>query len=166
MPRRAEHQSGATGKGCEPLVPRPEADCSFRFDLAMAADPFDALRLALMQDVLPVGLAAVDRVRKGGAGELMAAFAATDGDPVARLRAEGEPAASRVRETLDQFSPGLGNPVMRVEVRDVPPDLSTQVAAQDAPSAADPVELQERLRAIGQRLQQLEDRFQAGEETS
>ena len=30
----------------------------------MAADPLDALRLTLMQDLLPVGLAVVDRARK------------------------------------------------------------------------------------------------------
>ncbi len=34
----------------------------------MAADPLDSLRLTLMQDMLPMGLAAVDRVRKGGPG--------------------------------------------------------------------------------------------------
>jgi len=80
----------------------------------MASDPLDALRLALMQDVLPMGLAAVDRVRRGGPRELWAAFegAAEGGDPLDRLRQEGEPAASRLREQLDQVSPGLGNPVM------------------------------------------------------
>ena len=31
----------------------------------MATDPFDALRLTLMQDVLPVGLAVVERMASG-----------------------------------------------------------------------------------------------------
>ena len=54
----------------------------------------DALRLSLMQDVLPVGLAAVDRVRRGGPQELIAAFASEGNeDPLAQLRQEGEEAA-------------------------------------------------------------------------
>lgn len=126
----------------------------------MAADPFDALRLALMQDVLPVGLGAVDRVRKGGPAELLAALTAGEGDPVARLREEGEPAASRLRQQLDQLSPGLGNPVMKVEVRDVQPEspmaVSTVAADGSPPSDA---ELQCRLQLIEQRLRLLEQRL-------
>ena len=135
----------------------------------MAADPFDALRLALMQDVLPVGLGAVDRVRKGGPAELLAALTAGEGDPVSRLREEGEPAASRLRQQLDQLSPGLGNPVMKVEVRDVPPEptiaVSTVVAPPDAVLDGGPhshpseAELQSRLRLIEQRLRLLEQRL-------
>jgi hypothetical protein len=122
----------------------------------MARDPFEGLRLALMQDVLPVGLGALERVRRGGAQELMAAFdAESAGESVERLRQEGEPAASKVRDQLDQVSPGLGNPVMRVEVRDVPAEQP------EAPSmaAADPAVLQSRLQGIAQRLQLLEQRL-------
>ena len=50
----------------------------------MAADPFDALRLTLMQDVLPVGLAVADRVRKGGPKEVLAAFDGSSADPLDR----------------------------------------------------------------------------------
>jgi hypothetical protein len=110
----------------------------------MAADPFDALRLTLMQDVLPVGLAVVDRARKGGPREVMAAFDGSSADPLGQLREEGEPVASQVREGLDRISPGLGNPVMKVEVRDVPPDPQ------------DDRELAEALARIGQRLDALE----------
>ena len=88
----------------------------------MAADRFpsqslDALRLKLMQEVLPVGLAVADRARKGGAKDVIAAFQG-DEDPIEQLRQEGSEAASQVRERLDRLSPGLGNPVMKVEVRD------------------------------------------------
>lgn len=113
-----------------------------------------------MQDVLPVGLGAVDRVRKGGPAELLAALTAGEGDPVARLREEGEPAASRLRQQLDQLSPGLGNPVMKVEVRDVQPEspmaVSTVAADGSRPSDA---ELQCRLQLIEQRLRLLEQRL-------
>jgi hypothetical protein len=121
----------------------------------MAPDPFDALRLSLMQDVLPVGLAALERVRRGGPQELIAAFEATDSNPLDRLRQEGEPAASQVRQQLDQVSPGLGNPVMKVEVRDV----AAEPAATPATPAPDPAELQGRLQAIEQRLRLLEQRL-------
>jgi hypothetical protein len=119
----------------------------------MAADPFDALRLTLMQDVLPVGLAVVERARKGGPRQVMAAFDGSSADPLGRLREEGEPAASRVRAQLDQVTPGLGNPVMKVEVRDV---AAADDAGEGDEEPGDPVELQRRLAAITARLRQLE----------
>jgi hypothetical protein len=127
----------------------------------MATDPLDALRLTLMQDVLPVGMAVVERARQGGPQQVMAAFDGSSADPLGRLREEGEPAASKVRAQLDQFSPGLGNPVMAVEVRDVgeQPAAAGDGAgsgAGDGPDAGDPVELEQRLAAIAARLQQLE----------
>ena len=56
----------------------------------MATDPFDALRLTLMQDLLPVGLAVVDRARKGGPQAVLAAFDGRSEDPLGSLRQEGE----------------------------------------------------------------------------
>ena len=124
----------------------------------MAADPFDALRLTLMQDVLPVGLAVVDRVRKGGAKEVLAAFDGSNPDPLGRLREEGEPAARSVRDNLDRVQPGLGNPVVKVEVRDVPTEERSPSPATtvDAPREEAPQELQEALRRISTRLSLLE----------
>jgi hypothetical protein len=87
----------------------------------MAADsgsdnPLDQLRLSLMQDVLPVGLAVFERVRQGGAGRVAEVFTGGSTDPIADLREEGEPVARDVRQQLDSVSPGLGNPVMPVSV--------------------------------------------------
>ncbi len=142
----------------------------------MAADPLDSLRLALMQDVLPVGLAIVERVRKGGPAEVLAAFDGTSSDPLSQLREEGEPAASQVRESLDRVQPGLGNPVMKVQVRDVAADeavpggtSSAAATATDAdgtwaapsasPDAGDPAELLVALARIEERLALLESRL-------
>ena len=84
-------------------------------------NPLDQLRLSLMQDVLPVGLAMVDRVRQGGPGKVAEAFNGSVEASIDALRQEGESAARSVREQLDQVSPGLGNPVMPVTVSvDVP----------------------------------------------
>jgi hypothetical protein len=130
---------------------------------AMAPDPLDALRLSLMQEVLPVGLAVVERARRGGAREVLAAFEGNPADPLDLLRREGEPAASQLRDTLDRFQPGLGNPVMKVEVRDVPSEplvaepAVSAAAAGDA--AADQDELRLALSRISERLAELERRL-------
>jgi hypothetical protein len=121
----------------------------------MAADPLDSFRLKLMQELLPVGLAVADRARKGGAKDVMAAFQAGDRDPLEQLRQEGEGAASQVRQSLDRLRPGLGNPVMKVEVRDVPDGPGEPLSPDD--SAA----LQEGLGRIAERLQLLEQRLGA-----
>ncbi len=135
----------------------------------MAADPLDSLRLALMQDVLPLGLAVVERARKGGAAEVLAAFDGTSADPLGQLRQEGEPAASQVRENLDRFQPGLGNPVMKVEVRDVDAEEAQVVSGPEAappawdsptqPTPADPAELLAALGRIEERLALLQSRI-------
>jgi hypothetical protein len=113
----------------------------------MATDPLDALRLTLMQDLLPVGMAMVERARKGGPREVLAAFDGNSADPLGQLREEGEPIASQMREGLDRLSPGLGNPVMKVEVRDV---------AAEPSSPADEQELCEALQRIACRLEDLQ----------
>ena len=85
-------------------------------DSPSADNPLDQLRLSLMQDVLPVGLAVLERARQGGPTKVAEMFSGASADPIADLREEGEPAARTVREQLDQVSPGLGNPVMPVSV--------------------------------------------------
>ncbi len=122
----------------------------------MAADPLDALRLTLMQDVLPVGVAMVDRARRGGPRQVLAAFDGSSSDPLGQLRQEGEPLASQLREGLDRLQPGLGNPVVKVEVRDVEPD-------EQPFERADPAELQSALARIATRLTLLEQHLAATE---
>lgn len=113
--------------------------------------PLDELRLALMQDVLPIGLAFVDRVRSEGPARVVESLSQGD-DPLADLRKEGEPAARVLRERLDQISPGLGNPVMSVQV-----EVEEPVEPQSSSSLPDdPRELQEVLDRIETRLQRLD----------
>lgn len=125
----------------------------------MAADPFTTLRLGLMQQALPVGAAVLERLRRGGPGELAAVLQSGAGNPLETLRQEGEPVAGRWRERLDQLSPGLGNPVMPVEVREVDaapapsPDLDCGVDP-------DPQALATRLGQIAARLSLLQQRLQ------
>ena len=126
--------------------------------------PLDSLRLALMQDVLPMGLAFVDRVRTEGPAKAVESVARGD-NPLGDLRQQGEAAAREVRERLDQISPGLGNPVMPVQVQvDEPVDTQDMLDAQVAASAqseasselADSQQLHEVLSRIDGRLQRLD----------
>ena len=128
----------------------------------MATDPLETLRLTLMQDVLPVGMAVVERARRGGPREVAEAFTAQE-DPLERLRQEGDAAARELRDSLDRLQPGLGNPVMRVQVRDLAdmpvgaePEAPVSPADQAAADAADRLELQSTLARIGERLALLE----------
>ena len=125
----------------------------------MAADsnpdnPLDQLRLSLMQDVLPVGLAVLERARQGGPGKVVEVFTAGSEDPIADLRQEGEPVARDVREQLDAVSPGLGNPVMPVSVSVEDPGTFEQ--RQD-----DSEDLLPTLRRIEERLEELRRRLPA-----
>ncbi len=128
----------------------------------MATDPLETLRLTLMQDVLPVGMAVVERARRGGPREVAEAFTAQE-DPLERLRQEGDAAARELRDSLDRLQPGLGNPVMRVQVRDMADmpgggemEAPVSPADQAAADAADRLELQSTLARIGERLALLE----------
>ena len=100
----------------------------------------------------------VERARKGGAREVMAAFDGQEADPLGSLREEGEPAASQLRQGLDRVSPGLGNPVMKVEVHDVATEVGAEGAHQADPQ--DALELQQGLARIAARLEQLEQRLE------
>ena len=114
------------------------------------SQPLDSLRLALMQEVLPMGLAFVDRVRTEGPAKAVESVARGD-DPLGDLREQGEAAAREVRERLDQISPGLGNPVMSVQVQ-VDEPLQPEAAVEQG----DSLELQEVLARIDGRLQRLD----------
>nr|WP_115094676.1 hypothetical protein [Synechococcus sp. UW106] len=123
----------------------------------MAADstsenPLDQLRLSLMQDVLPVGLAVLERARQGGPGKVVEVFTAGSDDPIAELRQEGEPVARDVREQLDAVSPGLGNPVMPVSVSVDEPETVDE--RQDDPDDLMPtlLRIEERLGELRRRL--------------
>ena len=116
------------------------------------SQPLDSLRLVLMQEVLPMGLAFVDRVRTEGPAKAVESVARGD-DPLGDLREQGEAAAREVRERLDQISPGLGNPVMSVQVEVDEPGESQDSLDSDPDDAS---QLQDVLVRIDGRLQRLD----------
>ena len=116
------------------------------------SQPLDSLRLALMQEVLPMGLAFVDRVRTEGPAKAVESVARGD-DPLGDLREQGEAAARELRERLDQISPGLGNPVMSVQVEVDEPGESQDSLDSDPD---DSPQLHDVLARIDGRLQRLD----------
>ena len=82
----------------------------------------------------------------------------TTADPLGQLKQEGDAAARSVRDGLDRLQPGLGNPVMKVEVRDVPDGPEGTGGPLDPDDSA---ALQEGLGRIAERLQLLEQRLGA-----
>tara|TARA_Y100001968_G_C19265563_1_gene671491 strand:- start:308 stop:670 length:363 start_codon:yes stop_codon:yes gene_type:complete len=81
----------------------------------MAEDIFFGIRLAIMQNVLPIGIGMLERVRKQGIVEAMQVFNSSK-EPFNDLRHQGEPVAESLRDQLDDLHPGLGNPVMPVNI--------------------------------------------------
>ena len=99
-----------------------------------------------------MGLAFVDRVRTDGPAKAVQSVASGD-DPLGDLREQGEAAAREVRERLDQISPGLGNPVMSVQV-EVDEPMEPQVRLES--DQVDSLQLQDVLARIDGRLQRLD----------
>ena len=112
----------------------------------MSENSFERFRLRLMQDVLPVSLAMLERVKQKGMGHLLDTFLDSS-EPLQELRDEGEYSAQELRERLDNLKPGLGNPVMPVSVE---VDITEDTGVQDEES------LSELLHQIESRLHKLE----------
>ena len=72
----------------------------------MPPDPLDSLRLAVMQDLLPLGLAVAERVRRGGVPAVVEGFTQAE-DPIGQLRDEGEPPPASCATTSTACNPGL-----------------------------------------------------------
>lgn len=114
-----------------------------------------------------MGVAVVERARRGGPAEVLAAFDSGSGEAISRLRQEGEPLARQLRDGLDRMQPGLGNPVVRVQVRDVPEAASAR--GPEVSPEADPenaAELQQVLLRIAERLALLESQLALADDSA
>ena len=78
------------------------------------------IHLFFLEDVLPVGMAIFDRAKKGGAREVMEGLISVE-KPIELLRIEGASSALLIRKKLDHIRPGLGHPIVEVEVSADPP---------------------------------------------
>ena len=80
----------------------------------MAKDQLRDLHLFAMESALPFGMGIIKNARTGGLQKIMNVFKLKD--PLSELQVDGETSAKLVRDKIDQLVPGLGNPVVSVNV--------------------------------------------------
>ena len=80
----------------------------------MAKDQLKDLHLFAMESVLPFGIGVINSARTGGFQKIMNVF--NSKDPISAFQIDGESSAKIVRDKIDQFIPGLGHPVVSVDV--------------------------------------------------
>ena len=80
----------------------------------MAKDQLRDLHLFAMESALPFGMGIINNARTGGFQKIMDVFKSND--PLSAFQGDGESSAKKVRDKIDQFIPGLGHPVVSVDV--------------------------------------------------
>ena len=80
----------------------------------MAKDQLKDLHLFAMESVLPFGLGIINNAKTGGFQKLMDVLKSED--PFSEFQVDGETSAKKMRDKIDQLIPGLGYPVVSVEV--------------------------------------------------
>jgi len=80
----------------------------------MAKDQLRDLHLFAMESALPFGMGIIKNARAGGLQKIMNVFKAKD--PLSEFQVDGETSAKLVRDKIDQLVPGLGHPVVSVNV--------------------------------------------------
>ena len=96
----------------------------------MVQNLFSICHLALMETALPVGIAIVNRAKKGHAAKIFDGLMSVD-TAIGILKEEGIEDAQLLRMQLDQIIPGLGNPVIEVEVSVTPKGTSSEATFSD-----------------------------------
>ena len=80
----------------------------------MAKDQLRDLHLFAMESALPCGMGIINNARTGGLQKIMNVFQSKD--PFSEFQVDGETSAKAVRDKIDQLIPGLGHPVVSVDV--------------------------------------------------
>ena len=80
----------------------------------MAKDQFRDFHLFAMESVLPFGLGIISNAKTGGLKKIMETCRSKD--PFSEFQVDGETSAKIVRDKIDQLIPGLGNPILSVDV--------------------------------------------------
>ena len=80
----------------------------------MAKDQFRNLHLFAMESALPFGLGVIKNVKTGGFKKITDVLKSKD--PFSEFQVDGETSAKALRDKIDQFIPGLGYPVVSVDV--------------------------------------------------
>ncbi len=80
----------------------------------MAKDQLRDFHLFAMESALPFGMGIMNNAKTGGLKKIINVLKSKD--PFSEFQVDGEPSAKRVRDKIDQLIPGLGNPVLSVDV--------------------------------------------------
>ena len=80
----------------------------------MAKDQLRDLHLFAMKSVLPFGMGIITNAKSGGFQKIMDVCKTKD--PFSEFQVDGETSAKTVRDKIDQLIPGLGYPVVSVDV--------------------------------------------------
>ncbi len=80
----------------------------------MAKDQLRDLHVFAMESFLPFGMGIINYAKSGGFQKIMDVFQSED--PFSEFQVDGETSARRVRDKIDQLIPGLGHPVVSVDV--------------------------------------------------
>ena len=80
----------------------------------MAKDQLRDFHLFAMESALPFGMGIIKNAKNGGFQKILDVFQSKD--PFSELQLDGETSAKLIRDKIDQFIPGLGYPVVSVDV--------------------------------------------------
>ena len=80
----------------------------------MAKDQLRDLHVFAMESALPLGLGIINNAQTGGLKKIMDVFKSKD--PFTEFKVDGKKSAKKVRDKIDQLVPGLGYPVVSVDV--------------------------------------------------
>ena len=80
----------------------------------MANDQLRDFHVFAMESALPFGIGIIKNAKSGGLKKIMDKFKSKD--PFSELKVDGETSARTVRDKIDKFVPGLGYPVVSVDV--------------------------------------------------
>ena len=80
----------------------------------MANDQIRDLHIFAMESVLPFGMGIINNAKTGGLKKIMDVFKSED--PLSEFQVDGATAAKTLRDKIDQIIPGLGHPVVSVDV--------------------------------------------------
>ena len=80
----------------------------------MAKDQLRDFHLFAMESALPFGMGMIQNAKTGGFQKIMDVFKSKD--PFSEFQMDGKTSAQSVRDKIDQLIPGLGYPVVSVDV--------------------------------------------------
>ena len=80
----------------------------------MAKDQIRDLHLFAMESALPFGMGIINNAKTGGFQKIMDVFKSKE--PFLEFQVDGKTSAKTVRDKIDKLIPGLGYPVVSVDV--------------------------------------------------